>query len=58
VKALQGRKSDGRDAKRIAEYLQDGRLDPSFVPPHEIRELRQLLRYRLSLLQQRGESHN
>jgi transposase len=58
VKALQGRKSDRRDAKRIAEYLQDGRLDPSFVPPHEIRQLRQLLRYRLSLIQQRGESHN
>lgn len=31
VKALQGRKRDGRDAKRIAEFLQDGRLDPSFV---------------------------
>ena len=58
VKALQGRKSDRRDAKRIAEYLQDGRLDPSFVPPHEIRELRQMLRHRLSLLQQRGEVHN
>jgi transposase len=58
VKALQGRKSDRRDAKRISEFLQDGRLDPSFVPPHEIRELRQLLRHRLSLLQQRGESHN
>ena len=58
VKALQGRKSDGRDAKRIAEYLQDGRLDPSFVPPHEIRQLRHLLRYRLNLMQQRGESHN
>lgn len=58
VKALQGRKSDPRDAQRIAEFLQDGRLDRSFVPPREIRELRQLLRHRLSLLQQRGESHN
>lgn len=58
VKALQGRKSDRRDAKRIAEYLQDGRLDASFVPPHEIRELRQMLRHRLSLLEQRGEVHN
>jgi transposase len=58
VKALQGRKSDGRDSRRIAEYLQDGRLDPSFVPPHEIRELRQLMRHRLNLLEQRGESHN
>lgn len=58
VKALQGRKSDRRDAKRIAELLQDGRLDGSFVPPPEIRELRQLLRHRLSLLQARGEAHN
>ena len=58
VKALQGRKSDRRDAKRIAEFLQDRRLDPSFVPPPEIRELRQLLRHRLSLLQQRNEVHN
>ena len=58
VKALQGRKSDPRDAQRIAEYLQDGRLDPSFVPPQEIREWRQMLRHRLSLLQQRGEVHN
>jgi transposase len=33
VKALQGRKSDQRDAKRIAEFLQDSRLDASFVPP-------------------------
>lgn len=58
VKALQGRKSDRRDAQRIAEYLQDGRLDPSFVPPQEIRELRHLLRHRLNLLEQRNESHN
>jgi transposase len=58
VKALQGRKSDPRDARRIAEYLQDGRLDPSFVPPQEIREMRQLLRHRLSLLQERGKAHN
>ena len=56
VKALPGRKSDGRDAKRIAEFLQDGRLDPSFVPPPEIRELPQLMRHRLSLLQQRSAS--
>jgi len=58
VKALQGRKSDSRDARRIAEFLQDHRLDPSFVPPAEIRQLRQFLRHRLSLLQQRGEVHN
>jgi transposase len=58
VKALAGRKSDGRDCKRIAEYLEDGRLDASFVPPLEIRQLRQMLRHRISLLEQRNEVHN
>lgn len=58
VKALAGRKSDGRDAKRIAEYLQDGRLDGSFVPSAEVRELRMMLRHRIALLEQRNEAHN
>lgn len=58
VKALKGRKSDGRDCQRIAEFLQDKRLDASFVPPVEIRELRQLLRHRLSLLRERNRVHN
>lgn len=58
VKALAGRKSDGRDAQRIAEYLQDGRLDASFVPSAEVRRLRSLLRHRVSLLEQRNEVHN
>lgn len=38
--ALAGRKSDGRDARRFAEYLQDRRLDASFVPSMEVRLLR------------------
>lgn len=58
VKALHGRKSDKRDCERLAQFLQDRRLDPSFVPPPEIRRLRDLLRYRLSLLEQRNETHN
>jgi len=58
VKALAGRKSDGRDAQRIAEYLQDGRLDASFVPSAEVRQLRTMLRHRVSLLEQRNEVHN
>lgn len=55
VKALAGRKSDGRDAKRIAEFLQDGRLDASFVPSTEARQLRMMLRHRIALLEQRNE---
>ena len=58
VKALQGRKSDNRDCQRLAEFLQDRRLDSSFVPPPEIRQLRQLMRLRQSLLEQRNEVHN
>ena len=58
VKALHGRKSDKRDCERIAQFRQDRRLDPSFVPPPEIRRLRDLLRYRVSLLEQRNETHN
>jgi transposase len=58
VKALHGRKSDKRDSQRIAEFLQDRRIDPSFVPPPEIRRLRDLLRYRASLLEQQNETHN
>ena len=58
MKALHGRKSDKRDCERIAQFRQDRRLDPSFVPPPEIRRLRDLLRYRVSLLEQRNETHN
>lgn len=58
VKSLQGRKSDQRDARRIAEFLQDDRLFGSFVPPAEIRQLRVMTRHRVSLLEQRNEVHN
>ena len=58
VKALHGRKSDKRDSQRIAEFLQDRCIDPSFVPTPEIRRLRDLLRYRVSLLEQQNETHN
>jgi len=58
VKALAGRKSDRRDSKRIAEFLQDWRLDSSFVPPPEIRQLRELLRMRVTVVQERNRLSN
>lgn len=58
VKALHGRKSDRRDAQRIAEFLQDGRLDGSFVPTSEMQQLRMLLRGRIAVVEQRNEVYN
>jgi transposase len=58
VKALHGRKSERRDAQRIAEFLQDNRLQGSFVPTAEMQQLRALRRQRISLVEQRNEVHN
>lgn len=54
VKALPGHKTDRVNAARIAELLQYGLVRPSFVPPAEIRELRDLVRRRVHLQQDRS----
>jgi transposase len=54
VRALQGRKTDRIDARRIAEYLQYGLLRGSFIPPKPIRELRELTRMRVHIQQDRN----
>jgi transposase len=46
-----GKKTDLKDGTRIAELLQDGRLEGSYVPPVAIRVLRDLTRYRTKLVQ-------
>lgn len=51
VKILPGRKTDVADAAWLAELLEHGLLRSSFVPPAEIRELRDLTRYRKRLAQ-------
>ena len=50
IKAVPGRKTDVRDAQWIAQLLECGLLNASFVPPREIRELRDLTRYRRRLV--------
>jgi len=50
LKAVPGRKTDVRDAEWIAELLAHGLLRGSFVPPVRVRELRELTRYRTSLV--------
>lgn len=53
IKAVPGRKTDVRDAEWIAELHRHGLLKGSFIPDREQRELRELTRYRRSLVQER-----
>jgi transposase len=53
IKAVPGRKTDVRDAEWIADLLQHGLLRGSFIPAAEQRELRELTRYRSSLVEDR-----
>lgn len=46
IKNVPGRKTDQNDAAWLAQLLEHGLLRASFVPPPEIRELRDLTRYR------------
>lgn len=50
MKAVPGRKSDVKDAEWIAQLLEHGLVRPSFVPPPDIRRLRNLTRYRVQLM--------
>jgi transposase len=49
-----GRKTDVADAAWIAQLVAHGLVRPSFVPPKEIRELRELTRYRKAVIQERS----
>jgi transposase len=52
--ALRGRKTDVKDAEWLADLLRHGLLKASFIPPPEIRELRELTRYRDSLVREQS----
>jgi len=54
VKAVPGRKTDVKDAEWLAELLRHGLLRPSFVPDRPQRELRELVRYRRTLIQEKA----
>jgi transposase len=53
LKAVPGRKTDVKDAEWICQLVEHGLVRASFVPPREIRELRDLTRYRKALIQER-----
>jgi len=52
IKTLSGCKTDKKDAKWISGLLRHGLLKPSFVPGREQRELRELVKYRISLTEE------
>ena len=56
--ALRGRKTDVKDAEWLADLLRHGLLKASFIPPPEIRELRELTRYRESLVREQSRVAN
>jgi transposase len=49
VKAIKGKKTDKRDAKWIAELFKCDLVRSSFIPPADIRQLRDLCRYYVKL---------
>ena len=54
VKAVSGRKTDVRDSMWLARLVECDMVDGSFVPPREIRELRDVTRYRRRILEERS----
>ena len=58
VKNVPGRKTDIGDAQWLCQLLEHGLLRASFVPPKPIRELRDLTRYRKSLVWERAREAN
>ncbi len=53
MKAVPGQKTDVKDAEWIADLLQHGLLQASYIPDKDQRELRELVRYRKSLVGER-----
>jgi transposase len=58
VKAIPGRKTDQMDCERLAELAQYNLLRGSFVPGPEIRELRELTRLRVKLVEEKNRLQN
>jgi transposase len=58
IKFVPGRKTDINDAQWIAQLLHHGLLRASYIPPRPQRELRDLVRYRTQLVQDRAREIN
>jgi transposase len=58
IRNVPGRKTDVKDAEWIATLVSYGLIQPSFVPPKPLRELRDLLRYRRKLVEGQNTERN
>lgn len=58
VKRVPGRKTDVQDAEWLADLLQHGLLKASFIPPAPQRDLRDLTRYRTTLVEEHSRVVN
>ena len=58
VKRMPGRKTDMKDAEWLATLMEHGLLQPSFIPDRVQRELRELTRYRQSLVEEHSRFAN
>lgn len=58
IKNVPGRKTDVKDAEWIAQLLQCGLLKASYIPDRNQRELREIARYRKSLVEERARELN
>ena len=54
MRAVPGHKTDVKDSEWLADLLRHGLVRPSFIPPAPIREIRELTRYRKSLVEERA----
>jgi len=58
VKAIKGKKTDKKDSKWIADLYKFDLVRNSFIPPKEIRELREIARYRFKLVCMKSSEKN
>jgi len=58
MKAVPGRKTDVQDAEWICDLMRHGLLKASLIPSRPQRELRELIRYRISLVSERAAEAN
>lgn len=58
IKNVPGRKTDVKDSEWLCQLLRNGLLNGSFIPPKDIRELRDLTRYRKKLVEATSAEKN